>query len=470
MEKKRAVSTKKVSSKETKAEKKIPIGYQGVEGAYGHMATEAYFAGKGVSLKNFLTFEDVVKAVVDEKIKYGVLPIENSSTGGITEVYDLIRRYNCYIIGEQCVKVEHCLLAFPGTKMENITEVYSHPQGFAQCRPFFRQYPKMQLLNYYNTAKSAELVAEKETTYMAAVAGAQAAKLYGLEILARGINANTSNYTRFFIIAKNPKTSVKANKITVVVALKHEPGSLYRMLGCFANNNINMLNIESRPIAGRPWEYFFHIDVSGNMADANVKKAMLELKDDVVYRKILGNYVTAQETVQPEPALTKNIVLIGMPGVGKTSVGRRLAQKLKVPFFDVDRMIVKISGHTVKELFAVSEDNFRTQETEAVKVLSEKQGVVIACGGGVILRDINMNLLHKNGMVFFLNRSPDDIVKDVNTSTRPLLAAGKEKVLELYAARIRKYVRYGDYLVDVEEPMADTLPKIEKLVRLTQKK
>lgn len=142
---------------------------------------------------------------------------------------------------------------------------------------------------------------------------------------------------------------------------------------------------------------------------------------------------------------------------------------MKVPFFDVDKMIVKMTGHTVKELFSVSEDYFRIQETEAVKVLAQKQGVVIACGGGVILRDLNMNLLHKNGMVFFLNRSPEDIVKDVDTSTRPLLAAGKEKVKELYASRIRKYARYGDYLVDVEEPMMDTLPKIEKLVKLTKK-
>ena len=453
--------------KKKAAGKKLQVGYQGVEGAYGHLAAETYFADKDANLDNYLSFEDVVKGVVDEKIKYGVLPIENSSTGGITEVYDLIRRYNCYIVGEQCIKVEHCLLAWPGTKIENIKEVYSHPQGFAQCRPFFRQYPKMELLNYYNTAKAAELVAKKQTKYMAAVAGEQAAKFYGLEILAKGINANTDNYTRFFIIGKSPKTSIKANKITVVVALKHEPGSLYRMLGCFANNNINMLNIESRPIAGRPWEYFFHIDVSGNLADANVKKAMLEIKGDVVYRKILGNYVSTQIAAEKGPALTKNIVLIGMPGVGKTSVGRKLAQKMKVPFFDVDRMIVKMSGHTIKELFSVSEDYFRTQETEAVKVLSEKQGVVIACGGGVIMRDINMNLLHKNGMVFFLNRTPEEIMNDVNTSTRPLLAAGREKVKELYTSRIRKYVRYGDYLVDVEEPVADTLPKIEKLVKLT---
>lgn len=273
----------------------LAVGYQGVPGAYSHMATEKFFAEKNTDIQNFTLFEDVVQAVVDGKIKYGVLPIENSSTGGITEVYDLIRRYNCSIVGEQSVKVEHCLLAYPGTKLEDIKEVYSHPQGFAQCRPFFRKYPKMQQLNYYNTAKAAELVANKKNNYMAAVAGAQAAERYGLEILARGINANTNNYTRFFVIAAEPRVNASADKITLVVSLKHAPGSLYRLLGCFANNNINMLNIESRPLESKSWEYFFHIDISGNLADANVKLALEEVGRDSVYYRILGNYLAARQ-------------------------------------------------------------------------------------------------------------------------------------------------------------------------------
>lgn len=188
-------------------------------------------------------------------------------------------------------------------------------------------------MNYYNTAKAAELVAEKKTKHMAAVAGAQAARRYGLEILAKGINANMSNYTRFFVIAKNPKTSIKANKITVVVALKHEPGSLYRMLGCFANNNINMLNIESRPIAGRPWEYFFHIDVSGNLADTNVKKAMLEVKKDVVYRKILGNYVSTQAAAEKETAPDEEHCAYWYAGSGKNLHRPQAGPKNESSFF-----------------------------------------------------------------------------------------------------------------------------------------
>ena len=272
----------------------VRVGYQGVPGAYSHMATEEFFKTAKVEMQNFTLFEDVVKAVVEGKIKYGVLPIENSSTGGITEVYDLIRHYNCYIVGEQKVKVEHCLLAYPGTKRENITEVYSHPQGFAQCRPYFRTYCHMQQFNYYNTAKAAELVAQKKTDYMAAVAGAQAATRYGLEIIDRGINANTNNYTRFFVIAIKPKTCDSANRITLVASVKHEPGSLYKLLGCFAHNDVNMLNIESRPLEGKSWEYFFHIDLEGNLTEPRVKLALEELGRDSTGYRILGNYEAAK--------------------------------------------------------------------------------------------------------------------------------------------------------------------------------
>ena len=270
----------------------VPVGYQGVAGAYSYLAVKKYFNNANVTIHNFTLFEDVAKAVQDGTIKYGVLPIENSSTGGITEVYDLIRRYGCYIVGEQCVKVEHNLMAWPGSKLDDITEVYSHPQGFSQCRPFFRQYPHMQQIPYFNTAKGAEFVSKQKTNYMAAVTSKEAADIYGLEILAAGINANTNNYTRFFVVAAEPVKSKEADKITMVVSLKHEPGSLYRLLGYFATCGLNLLNIESRPIEGKSWEYFFHIDVSGNLNDREVKKALREIKQETIECKILGNYVS----------------------------------------------------------------------------------------------------------------------------------------------------------------------------------
>lgn len=271
-------------------QKKIRVGYQGVPGAYSYIALQEFFAGRDVETENFTLFEDVVRAVMEEKIRYGVLAVENSSTGGITETYDLVRRYGAFIVGEKIVKVEHCLMACPGTKIDEVTEVYSHPQGFSQCREFFKEHPKMEFYNYYNTAKAAEMVAKKKTKYMAAVADARAAKQYGLDILARSINTNKSNYTRFIVIGKEKEIAPDADKITLIVNLEHRPGALYRVLGHFDRHGINMTNIESRPIAGRPWEYYFHMDITGRLTDANVQKALGELWVDTTDYKILGNY------------------------------------------------------------------------------------------------------------------------------------------------------------------------------------
>lgn len=271
-------------------EQTIPVGYQGVPGAYSHLALRQYFAGRPVEARNYMLFEDVINAVMKGEIRYGVLPIENSSTGGITEVYDLVRRYGAFIVGEKIVKVEHCLLAWPGAKLEDIREVYSHPQGFSQCRTFFKEHPAMRQFNYFNTAKAAELVAEKKTGYMAAVAGAQAAEQYGLAILARGINTNQSNYTRFIILSRERELVPEADKITLIVSLKHQPGSLYRVLSHFARYQINMTNIESRPIPGRPWEYYFHMDITGHLTDPAVRQALADLPEDTTECKILGNY------------------------------------------------------------------------------------------------------------------------------------------------------------------------------------
>jgi len=270
---------------------RIHIGYQGVEGAYSHLAIEEYFKNEDIEEYNYSIFEDVLEAVSKGEIEYGILPIENSSTGGITEVYDLIRKYNCFIIGEKVIKVDHNLLVYPGTKLEDVTEVYSHPQGFAQCGKFFKEHPKMKKIPYYNTARGAKLVSEEKKPYMGAVAGKQAAKRYNLEILASNINANKNNYTRFFIISKKMIGNSAADKITMVITLKHEPGSLYKLLGCFYNFNMNMENIESRPIPEKPWEYFFHIDVTGNLEDENVKKALENIKEFAAESKVLGNYI-----------------------------------------------------------------------------------------------------------------------------------------------------------------------------------
>ncbi len=285
----RGMEEKELQS-DAKTSPAFDVGCFGVEGSYSHKAMEEYFAGQNINRYYYGVFEDVVKAVKNGEIRYGVLPVENSSTGGITEVYDLLRHYGCYITGEKCVKIEHNLMALPGASLSGITEVYSHPQGFAQCKEFFAEYPQMKQVPYYSTSKSAEAVKESGSLHLAAVAGKQAAELYGLQILAANINYNGNNTTRFIIIANEAENKADADKITLVIAVKHEPGSLYRVLGYFYHSGLNLTNLESRPIEGKSWEYFFHIDLMGNLADTNVQETVRMLSDNCAYFKILGNY------------------------------------------------------------------------------------------------------------------------------------------------------------------------------------
>ena len=256
---------------------------------------EQQFGSKEREESYFPLFEDVVKAVKDGTIDYGVLPIENSSTGGITEVYDLIQKYDCAVVGEQLVKIEHNLLGIPGATLDDIDSVYSHPQGFRQCRPFFNEHRDWTLEPYFSTSRSAERVAEDGRKNQAAVASRTAARLYGLSVLAENIYFNQSNYTRFFIIAPKMEITEDADKITLVISVKHEPGALYHVLGYFFYGGMNMTHLESRPMEGHPFEYFFHIDVKGCIHDPSNAQTLHGLASMCTYFKILGNYPSCKK-------------------------------------------------------------------------------------------------------------------------------------------------------------------------------
>lgn len=271
-------------------DKTYEVACFGPAGSFTHQALEEYFHGRRYNRHHFQTFEEVISSISDGTMDYAVLPIENSSTGGITEVYDLLRQYDCSIVGEQCVKIEQNLLGCEGASLSTIKTVYSHPQGFKQCADFFHDYPDIEQVPYFSTSKSAEEVAEKHDITLGAIAGKQAAELYNLKVIAPAINSNSNNYTRFVIIAKKPEIVANANKITLIVAVKHETGSLYKMLASFYHMGLNMLNLESRPIVGKTWEYFFYIDVTGNLADPLVIDVMEEIKSKSTYCKVLGNY------------------------------------------------------------------------------------------------------------------------------------------------------------------------------------
>lgn len=269
--------------------RKMSIGYQGVKGSFGHQALMEYFK-EDEDIKNYTEFEDLFKGMKKGEVEYGVLPIENSSTGAINKVYDLLRKYGFSIVGEQCIKIDQNIIGISGTTLLDIKEVYSHTQGFEQSSLFLSSHNDWRLIPYHNTAMSAKYVKELNDKSKVAIASREAAKIYGLQIVKEGINDNRNNTTRFIIIGKDLKSKEDANKISVVFTLKHEAGNLYNSLRFFAENSLNLLKIESRPMEESTWEYFFYIDFEGNLKNEAVQRALKKLEEDSSYFRILGCY------------------------------------------------------------------------------------------------------------------------------------------------------------------------------------
>ena len=256
------------------------VAFAGERGAYAEVAAKQFFDDTAAIIPH-ASFEDVFKSITGGGADYGVLPIENSSTGAIAAVYDLFARYRAVIVGETAVAVRHCLLALPGASLSTIRHVYSHEQGFYQSQEFLSAHPDWQCVPYHNTAVAAHMVADSGNLSFAAIAGKQAAELYGLEILAENINSSNVNTTRFVIISPVPEIRPGANKISIAFTLPHTRGALYHLLGIFAEQGLNLCKIESRPLPGVPWEYRFYLDFLTDPADAqNEKKAAEKLEDD----------------------------------------------------------------------------------------------------------------------------------------------------------------------------------------------
>lgn len=269
--------------------KGVKVVYQGVEGAYQHAAALKYF-GEDVDCYHVATFEDPMKEVQEGHADYAVLPIENSSAGAVVDIYDLLIRYQNYIVGEIYLPVDHCLLTLEETKPEDIRTVYSHPQALMQCSEYLNAEKDWQKISVANTALAACKVKEEEDKTQAAVASEIAGKLYGLKVLKKAIQNNQGNTTRFIILAKNPVYVQDASKVSLCFELPHQSGALYNMLGNFIFNHVNMLMIESRPIPGRNWEYRFFVDIEGNLDDAAVQNALKGITEEALNTRILGNY------------------------------------------------------------------------------------------------------------------------------------------------------------------------------------
>ena len=265
------------------------IVFQGTEGAYSQAAMESYF-GKDINSFHVQTFRDAMEAIEEGAADFAVLPIENSSAGAVSEVYDLLVEFENYIVGEVVLPIRHTLAGLPGTKLHEIERVYSHPQALMQSARFLDTHRDWQQVSVANTAVAAKKVLEDKDLKKAAICSAYAAEYYGLEVLVDAINHNENNSTRFIIVT-NQKIFLKdASKISICFEVAHESGSLYHLLSHFIYNDLNMTKIESRPVEGRNWEYRFFVDFDGNMADGAVKNAIRGLREEAKSLKILGNY------------------------------------------------------------------------------------------------------------------------------------------------------------------------------------
>jgi chorismate mutase/prephenate dehydratase len=263
-------------------------GYAGIPGSYGETATLKYF-GHQKDYRAYSTFHEVADAVLSGEIDYGVLPAENSTTGAINEVYDLIREKDLFITGEILVPIVHHLIGHPGVKPEALHEIRSHTQGLEQCTLYLNTLNAKQV-PMKNTAVSVQYVAQSGDKTIAAIGSERAAKLYNLEILSRAIQNSAVNTTRFVILTKTPETSPEADSTSMVLTTRHEAGSLVEILGYFAKEKINLFRIESRPVPDRPWEYFIYLDAEGRADTDAFLSAIDAARKHCPYFRFLGTY------------------------------------------------------------------------------------------------------------------------------------------------------------------------------------
>lgn len=268
--------------------KKCRVVFQGAEGAYSQAAMMKYF-GPEVDSFHVDAFRDAMLAIDEGSADFAVLPIENSSAGIVSEIYDLLVEFENYIVGEQIIKIEHCVMAVPGTRLEDIKTVYSHPQSLMQSAHYLTE-KGWQQISMKNNAFAAKKVAQDLDKTQAAIAGETAAGIYGLEVLEKGVNDLKENSTRFIIVTNQKVFAKDASKISLCFELSHESGALYHALSHMMYNGLNVTKVESRPLPRRNWEYRFFLDFEGNLTDSAVKNALRGLREETHNMKILGNY------------------------------------------------------------------------------------------------------------------------------------------------------------------------------------
>ena len=319
----------------------IRVAFQGIEGAYSHLAGKQFFATDAdrLAFVGLLTFAEVIRAVEDGAADYAMLPVENTTTGSINEVYDLLSQTRLSIIGEEKFRVNHCLVAHEDVPLANIRRIFSHPQALAQCSVFLATLSNCQVEYFNDTALSVKRIQEERDPTQAAIASEEAARLFNLTIIKREIANQRENYTRFLVAASKlrPVDLRIPAKTSLVMATPHTHGALVDALKIFDDHGINLTKIESRPIPGIPWEYLFYLDFEGNVDDQNIDSALEELTKHTRFLKVLGCYPATDLTrTSPNPAAialataTQDVVESRVPAKPRKLVakkGYRLASR-----------------------------------------------------------------------------------------------------------------------------------------------
>ncbi len=277
----------------------MKVAFQGVRGAYSEAALLAHY-GAGVEAAGLPFSEQVFDAVEDGRADAGFVPVENSIAGPVGVNADLLLERKVFAVAESYLLIEHCLLGRPGDRLEDVTAVYSHPIALAQCRGFLNG-RGLKAVPEYDTAGAAELVARRGLPGEAAIAGRRCADVYGLAVMAEGIQTVKGNFTRFLAFTREDRApgDLRPGKTSLAFSVHHHPGALLECLALFADHAINLTKLESRPIASNPFEYSFFVDFLGGVDDVAVKAALAELRAAARSVKILGSYAPAQ---RPRPA------------------------------------------------------------------------------------------------------------------------------------------------------------------------
>ena len=268
------------------------VAFQGERGSFSEEAAHKHL-GSRIRVHPCETFAVTFQSVTRRRSKYCLVPIENTLAGSVYENYDLLLENQLHIVAEVNLRIAHNLIAFPGTALKDVRQVYSHPVALAQCSRFFKKHPKIEKVPFYDTAGSVKMLSERRIAAAAAIASRVAAAVYHGRILETHLEDHHENFTRFLLLARSPAVSLKADKVSIVFSTRNVPGALHKCLSVFALRDIDLTKMESRPLRGRPWEYFFYLDFVGNVKEKACQNALSHLAEVTNFLRVLGCYPRA---------------------------------------------------------------------------------------------------------------------------------------------------------------------------------